>query len=231
MKRNILEKWLEKQRLRKLPRLRTEFKKLKTATRAMQKLLDDYSFKSVLDIGTGEGLHADVFLEHGKQVTAIDFGNSIYFDKNKNRVSVIVGDFNKVDFSEKFDCVWCSHILEHQLNTGIFLGRIHDVLNEGGVLAITVPPGKNMVVGGHVGYWNGGLLLYNLVMAGFDCSTASILRYGYNISLLVVKRAITLPTDLAYDAGDLRRLRGFLPERIKYHTDDSFDGDIRQLNW
>src|SRR5690606_36120022 len=81
----------------------------------------------------------------------------------------------------------------------------------GGVLALTVPPLKSRIVGGHVSLWNAGLLLYNLVLAGFDCSRARILQYGYNISVILTKTPAELPRDLSFDRGDLRRLRPFLP--------------------
>ena len=35
----------------------------------IQKLLDEYNFSTVADIGAGEGIHSKVFSEHGKQVS------------------------------------------------------------------------------------------------------------------------------------------------------------------
>ena len=103
------------------------------------------------------------------------------------------------------------------------------------VLAITVPPGDSLVIGGHLTNWNAGILLYNLVLAGFDCSNASILQYGYNISVIVKKRS-DIPVDLSnlsYDRGDLRKISKYLPN-VEYRSndlDDPFKGDIYSLNW
>jgi SAM-dependent methyltransferase len=217
-----------------LPELRAEFQSLQYGGLALQKLIDDYQFSSVLDIGCGAGSQSDIFAAHGKVVTAIDYGLSPYFDERESGVVRIVADFNTYDFSDVFDCIWCSHVLEHQLNPGIFLLLLHTLLKEEGVLAVTVPPLKHEIVGGHVSLWNAGLVLYHLILAGFDCRDASVLSYGYNISVIVRKHSIGTLPNLGFDAGDIRKLRPFFPEGL-HHTpnalDDPFDGNISRLNW
>jgi SAM-dependent methyltransferase len=215
-----------------LPELRGEFSHL-FAAHALQQLLDNFNFTSVLDIGCGSGNHSDIFLNYGKDVTAIDYGHSDYFEKNRSVVKTLIGDFNTFIFDRQFDCVWCSHILEHQPNPNLFLQKVFSLLPEGGVLALTVPPFKPEIVGGHVSFWNAGLVLYHLVLAGFNCREASVLEYGYNISVLLRKTSVRLPS-LAFDRGDIRRLKAFLPAELRYHSnegDDPFDGNIRRLHW
>ncbi|KXI27917.1 methyltransferase domain-containing protein [Paraglaciecola hydrolytica] len=219
-----------------LPELQEEFRHLQFSGQGMQKLLNDYNFETVLDIGSGAGHHTDLFIKHGKQVTALDYGKSIYFDRQQNvkKLQTIVANFNDFTFDQQFDCIWCSHILEHQLNPHLFLRKVHSLIVPGGVLAITVPPHKNTIVGGHVTLWNAGILLYQLVLAGFDCSKASILRYGYNISIILNKKTINVLDKVAYDSGDIRLLRDYLPENLNFYpkaNDDPFDGDIFELNW
>jgi SAM-dependent methyltransferase len=221
-------------RLRGLPVLREEFSHMVFSPFALQKLLDDYQFDSVLDVGCGSGEHSEIFSRYNKSVTAIDFGHSPYFRNNKSTIATIIGDFNSHNFNARFDCIWCSHILEHQLNINTFLKKVFLLLNENGVLSITVPPLKHQIVGGHVSLWNAGLLLYSLVLAGFDCRSASILTYRYNISVIVKKKEASLPADLSFDNGDIRKIKSFLPDGIEYvlgTNDDWFDGRIRKLNW
>lgn len=200
--------------------------------KALEYLIDNCTFTTVLDIGCGEGEHTKRFIEADKIVTAIDYGKSEYFCHNKN-LNVIIDDFNQYPFNQKFDCVWASHILEHQLNVNMFLKKIFNILNDGGILAITVPPAKLNVVGGHVSMWSAGLLIYNLVLAGFNCSEAIVGQYDYDISVIVKKSAIPeeIFMALSYDVGDIRILRPFFPKCINYITkekDDIFNGaDVR----
>lgn len=211
-----------------LPLLRPEFLGVSQGGLALQKLIDDYDFRTVLDVGSGEGLHSKIFLNLGKDVTAIDYGKSVYAEKmvEDNRLNIIKGDFNHYDFGRKFDCVWASHVLEHQTNPNDFLVRVRKLVKDGGVVAITVPPFKHEIVGGHVTLWNPGLLMYQMVLAGIDCSQAAVLQYGYNISVITGAKSIELP-ELVYDKGDVDRLARFFPEG----TSEPFDGNILKHNW
>ena len=185
------------------------------------KLAKDYSFKTVLDIGSGppQGVNAaNFFKELAKDVTRQDI--------NPDYKPDLLGDFNNLATDKLYDCIWCSHVLEHQLNVNHFLTKIFHTLKDDGVLAITVPPRKDEIVGGHVTLWNAGLLLYNLILAGFDCKDAAVKSYGYNISVIVNKRTAILP-ELNYDAGDINALNEFFPLGVY----EGFDGNIQEINW
>ena len=186
---------------------------------AIKKLISDYSFTTVLDIGCGEGRSKRIFEDSGKLVTAIDIQPKLK--------DIIVDDYMKWAPDNQFDCIWCCHVLEHQLNVNLFLKKVHNELKEGGVLAISVPPMKHQIVGGHVSIWNAGLLLYNLVMAGFDCIEPAIKTYGYNVSVIIRKKTIELPDNLDYDVGDLEKLSTFFPPFVK----QNFNGNIQEYNW
>lgn len=205
---------------------------------ALEFVLNNYNFSTVLDVGCGEGIHSNIFLEHGKLVTALDYGCSFYFKKKQddNRIKVLVADINKFESKEVYDLVWCSHVLEHQLNPHNFLCKLRSLIKESGILAITVPHfnSQAFVQGGHVSLWNAGVLLYHLILAGFDCSRAHIKHYGNNISIILEKRSISVLDQLEYDRGDIRKLREYLPKDIVYidaGDDDHFYGDIECLNW
>lgn len=209
-----------------LPEIRPEFANIKFAAAGLQKLLDEYTFETVLDIGCGAGEHTEAFLRHGKKVTALDYGKSIYFEKNQGRIDTVIGDFNTMEFNQQFDCVWASHVLEHQRNVGLFLDKVFQVTREGGCVCISIPPLQDEILGGHLSFWNAGLLLYNMVHAGFDCREAKIRRYDYNICVIVKKKTAQLP-ELVYDNGDVNRIAAFLPEGFR----EGFNGNIWLHNW
>lgn len=203
------------------------FNSVPYAGETLQHFLNSFEFNTVLDIGSGEGKHSDVLRDNGKDVTSIDFGKSIYFQKRAENHTCIFGDYYTYDFKEQFDAIWASHVLEHQPNPNFFLKKIHKDLKENGVLAITVPPLKHNIVGGHVTLWNAGLLLYQLVLAGFNCKDVSIKSYGYNISVVLRKRNIVKYPELSYDSGDIIKLKEFFPDFV----DEPFLGDIPYYNW
>lgn len=183
--------------------------------RAFQ-LLQEIEFLNVLDIGSGNGVQAELFREQGRSVTTISLVEP----------ADIVGDYLETTFPFRFQAIWASHVLEHQVNPGAFLAKVRDDLVEGGILAITVPPAKDMIVGGHVTLWNAGLLLYHLVLAGFDCSDAKVISDGYDISVVVHYTPADLP-DLVNDAGDIERLAHLFP----FPARQGFNGQINALNW
>ena len=127
--------------------------------------------------------------------------------------------------------------MENQLNPHDFLVRLHDLCRVGGVIAITVPPMKTSIVSGHVSLWNAGMLLYRLVLAGFDCSDAHVKTYDYDVSVIVRKRSINVLDELVYDMGDLKNvIQKYLPKALELDVwenglDISFDGNIEELNW
>lgn len=174
----------------------------------------------ILDIGSGSGYHAQYMSVAGLKVSTTDIKGKVTYPGNYNILQL-----------PKFDGIFCAHVLEHQLNVNSFLKKIHLDLKEEGILCVTVPPLKHLIVGGHVSLWNAGLIIYNLVLAGFDCSNASIKTYGYNISVVVKKISIKNFPRLVYDNGDMRALNKYFPKGLKYTSGCTFDGDIKEHNW
>lgn len=187
-----------------------------TAFEALYKVLDMPDVNTILDVGSGRGIHAQIMRDAGKEVVT----NSL------EPPADIVGDFMDIPEDQQFDVIWGAHVLEHQPNPNLFLKKCFRLLPDNGVLAITVPPLKENIVGGHVSVWNGGLLLYHAILAGFDCKEAMLKKYDYNLSLIVRKKEAILPK-LRMDIGDIETLSKFFPFRAR----QGFDGDIKKVNW
>ena len=201
------------------------------AEQALVKLLLDYQFDNVLDIGSGDGRATKLFKLAGKDVTSIDI--------NPDTNPTWVGDFATYPLTgEKFDCIWCSHVLEHQLDVGSFLRKISHTASK--MVAITVPPMKKEIVGGHYTIWNMGLLIYNMVMAGFNCIELIGIKQGYNISVITPVKRISNADfiKIKHDKGDIETLQQFFPylrsrqpDTSVYNVVQGFNGDIQELRW
>ena len=185
------------------------------------RLLDSYDFETVLDIGSGEGEHSRFLRHYGKQVYSVDLSDGADY----------VGDFTKLVLDRQFDAVWCSHVLEHQRNVGVFLDKVHAALKDDGVLAITVPVHpRARLIAGHITSWNAGLLCYNLILAGFDCNGASILQTN-ELSMVMRKK-----TAIYAESGDsaarhfpdqLDRLARFFP----FSVSQGANAEVLEVNW
>jgi SAM-dependent methyltransferase len=193
-------------------------------------ILKTKNFKTILDVGAGKLEVVEELLKLNKTVDICEFENSWYLsnatvDAEKIR-NIHIGDINTIDIKDRYDAIWAAHILEHQINPNIFLKKLYSLLNEGGYLTVIVPPRKPFIVGGHVSMWNGGLLLYHLILAGFDCSDAQLLQYDYNIGIIVKKKTINPYPKINYDLGDLNLLKNYFPIEIC----EGFNGDIMEIN-
>ena len=192
-------------------------------------LKGDMKYETVLDIGCGRGEASEIFRRAGRTVISID-AEPIYERATRYNYGQEPHHFLG-NLQEHADLIWCSHCLEHQSNPGTFLEFIYNDLKDAGWLAITVPPYKKEIVGGHVTIWNAGLLVYNLVLAGFDCSSAKIKTYDYNCSVIVQKNNESrrkIPYyNLRRGQGDIELLKPWLPDFFHHGV----DGNIQEWNW
>lgn len=185
------------------------------ADQALARFVAAADVHSVVDIGAGGNEQARAMRAAGKRVTTVSL----------RQPADIVADYMTTSLGP-VDGIWASHVLEHMPNVGMFLEKCFADLRDGGLLAVTVPPAKHQIVGGHVSLWNEGLLLYRLILAGFDCREARVGVYGYNISVLVRKKRAALPP-LAMDCGDIEQIAHLFP----VPACQGFDGQLGCIGW
>lgn len=202
-------------------------------------------FKTILDVGSGENSPFDKILtEAGVKVETVDFLPSATY----------TGDYMSLKIDKKYDAILCYNCAEHQLNLNSFLLKLHKNLKEDGILALSVPVWKDTIVDGHiVAFPNSGLLLYNLIMARWDCSNAKVatLRipdpqpehlFEEQIAVIIKgSKMIDLPEDLTSGVGDLRKLIQFFPPIVQkqiappHESSKSgagnFIGSLNRVNW
>lgn len=183
---------------------------------------EKYDTCTLLDVGGAFNRHGKVFAKCGIRVSNIETQRRFH--------PTYLGDYNKFRFEDKFDIIWCNHVLEHQVNVNMFLSKLLDDCS--GYVVITVPrqaeqDNTEKIVEGHVTWWNAGLLLYNMILAGFDCSEAMVCTEGYNITVICKAKRIEKMPEVYMDRGDFDLLDKYFPNKAI----QGFDGNIRRLNW
>ncbi|HEV3007290.1 MAG TPA: methyltransferase domain-containing protein [Pirellulales bacterium] len=202
----------------------------------LAKLITEYDFQSILDVGSGRGTSARVFRFLGKDLTTVDIQPAFDFS--------LTGDYLDMRFPGQFDAIWISHVLEHQRHLGKFLEKLYADLREGGVLAVTVPSSLSPMLIGHCNIFTPMHMIYNLVLAGFDCREARLKCYDWQFTVLVRKKSngiksisfASIHTALDGTMGEARNEPGLVPNirdffPIEIPPSGHVWGEIDSLNW
>jgi len=98
----------------------------------------------VLDVGCGNGLALQAFRLAGCDPIGIGFGKEAQMCRDEG-FEIIEQDMSFLDFPEqKFDVVWCRHVLEHSIIPFFTLSEMFRILKPGGVFYMEVPsPGTS----------------------------------------------------------------------------------------
>ena len=204
---------------------------------ALGTLVTGYQFDSVLEIGSRNGTAARAFEFLGKRVFTVEILEAFGATCN--------GDYLDVAFPEQFDAIWCSHVLEHQRHLGRFCEKMFDDLKEGGVLALTVPAQLSPLFIGHCNIFTPLHLIYNLVLAGFDCSDVRVKCYDSQLTVLLRKKSNGLarisfatthyPPHVpgTIEIGSDPSLLSYFPPEIAERISPSGEiwGEIDSINW
>ena len=140
--------------------------------------------ETVLDVGVGPGWHAMPFLAQGSSVTGIDVSlphHAVMDHENYTHIQTLYEQANALEDAEgnkfgdrKYDMIWCNHVLEHIPNSQHFLMWLRGHLKPGGWLFLAVPSSRqNRLHIGHCSLWTPAHLVYNLIIAGWDCKDAN----------------------------------------------------------
>ena len=113
--------------------------------------------KNVLLLGNFNNQHKTIIKKFGFKID----------EMSKRKISSI---FHLKKFQKKYDVVICNHVIQYQRNTGFFLDKIFDILNDEGILVISGPKNSpETLMEGQISTCILPVFIQNLIYSGFDC--------------------------------------------------------------
>ncbi len=98
-----------------------------------------------LDVGCGEGFAMSHFQREGWTVEGIDFSSAGLMAMNPHLADVLVtGDVfsllqQRIGEEKRYDAIWLNNVLEHVAEPADLLIKLRKLLNDGGLVVVTVP--------------------------------------------------------------------------------------------
>lgn len=109
--------------------------------RVINKILDNGGIEKgvrVLDVACGTGVLFPDYIKRGAVVTAVDISHEMVKIAKKKfpDINIICGDFEEIDFAEKFDSVMIYNAFPHFPNPQKLIEKLSTLLREGGRLSV-----------------------------------------------------------------------------------------------
>ena len=149
------------------------------------------SSRRILDVGCGTGVLGRVLKDEHPERYVVGITHAHQEAERAREVldRVVIADLEAYDFSAlgQFDCVICSHVLEHLRNPATVLARLRKLLAVGGVILVALPNvlywrQRLQFLMGRFRYTQGGLM-DNTHVVFFDWATAQSLVLGAGLHL------------------------------------------------
>jgi len=95
---------------------------------------------TILDIGSCMGDFLKVAQKYYDNCVGIEIGeNMAKFTEKQLNINVYTGSYVDINFTEKYSCIHMSHVIEHIPNPQEWLLKSKSILEENGILVMSVP--------------------------------------------------------------------------------------------
>jgi 2-polyprenyl-3-methyl-5-hydroxy-6-metoxy-1,4-benzoquinol methylase len=99
-----------------------------------------------IDVGCGAGLTVNLAKQLGWNAMGLEIDPSAVRAARQIGLDILEGDYDRLsDFEHQFDCIMCSHVLEHIHDPRDLLRKLKAAIKPGGVLLLTLPNSLSVV--------------------------------------------------------------------------------------
>lgn len=138
----------------------------------------------LLDVGCGAGSTMSFAQSQGWEVLGIEPDERAVAHAQTQGLSVHSGGYELMRrFAAEFDCVVCSHVIEHVFDPRDLIGQCVDVLKPGGRLILSTPNASSRVHRQFGPYWRGLEAPRHLVLFSLDALRSMLEETGFDVDL------------------------------------------------
>lgn len=160
----------------------------------------------LLDVGCGGGDKMLLAKQLGWDVTGLEIDPNAVISARKQQLNVVEGGYRELaKFVNEFDCIICSHVLEHVYHPMEMLNLLNQSLKPGGTLLLSLPNSKSWVrdifgvnwrgleAPRHIAIPSHQFLIQHVLKAGFLVNSIQVPGIGtITESLRIQKRLLKL---------------------------------------
>ena len=93
-----------------------------------------------MDVGCGNGQVVDVASQLGWDAMGLEIDPEAVLSARRSGLNIVEGSYEKLsEYKQEFDCIFCSHVLEHVHDPRNMLAKLKSAIKIGGVLIISLP--------------------------------------------------------------------------------------------
>lgn len=106
----------------------------------MLNFLKGKKIRKMLDIGAVPEMTEMFANALGCEASGINISDKVVNSRKKeSKTRFMQGDIESAEINEKFDLIVCGEVLEHMTNVDAFIGKVRELLEDGGYLLLTIP--------------------------------------------------------------------------------------------
>lgn len=177
----------------------------------------------LMDVGCGNGGNLAAARQLGWTVQGLEIDPQAVASARAAGLDVRQGDYGRLEeFHGVFDCLICSHVIEHVHAPLALMHAIHDALKPGGVALISLPNADSIVLEVVGENWRGLEAPRHLAIPTAGTMRALVESMGFTVEAAPVSPWVTLEASLAIaqrrgldlqaPASQLRRMAGTVDE-------------------